>query len=272
MKNTIRISVFILSLFTLTFSQSCGDKGGLKELIFPVADDVTLGQQVVAQIESDPTEFPILDPSDYADAYTYLNSMKNTILQSGTVEHADIFPYELKIIHRDDVLNAFATPGGYIYVYTGLIKYLDKADDLAGVMGHEIAHSDRRHSVNQMIKNVGVQTLISIVAGEGTSAQLASVVGGLLSLKFSRTDESEADEYSVIYLGDTDYACNGAARFFEKIEAEGGAGVPEFLSTHPSPDNRVTDINSKATELACDINPIEESSFTYEDFKNSLPQ
>lgn len=274
MKKIKRI-VFVMAVVSLGVSQSCGDGTGgdlVKNLIFPVEDDVALGAQVAAQISDNATEFPVLNPAQYPEAYTYLNAMKNTILQSEAVEHEDIFPYELKIIHRDDVLNAFATPGGYIYVYTGLIKYLEKADDLAGVMGHEIAHSDRRHSVNQMIKNIGVQTLISIVAGEGTSAQIASVVGGFFSLQFSRSDESEADEYSVIYLADTDYACNGAARFFELLEAEGGAGGPEFLSTHPSPENRVVDINTKATDLGCVTDAILEPNFTYEDFKNSLPQ
>lgn len=273
MKN-LRISLFWLVIVSLSISQSCGDGNGgdlIKNLIFPVEDDVTLGAQVAAQIAGDPSEFPVLSEADYPDSYAYLNAMKNEILQSEAVEHEDIFPYELKIIQRDDVLNAFATPGGYIYIYTGLIKYLEKADDLAGVMGHEIAHSDRRHSVNQMIKNFGVQTLISIVAGEGTSSQIASVVGGILSLQFSRSDEIEADEYSVIYLADTEYACNGAATFFELLEGEGGVGIPEFLSTHPSPGNRVLDINAKATELNCKIEVLVEEGFTYEDFKNSLP-
>lgn len=269
MKQIKIIGIFVL-LGLISFTQSCGDKT-IKDLLFPVEDDVTLGLQVVEMIEADPTEYPILDPVEYPETYAYLNAMKNTILQSDAVLHEDIFAYELKIIQRDDVLNAFATPGGYIYVYTGLIKYLDKADDLAGVMGHEIAHADRRHSVNQMIKNVGVQTLISIVAGESSASTIASVVSGILGLKFSRTDESEADEYSVIYLSDTEYACNGAATFFEKIEAEGGIGVPEFLSTHPNPSNRVEDINAKAAEEQCDTTPITETSFTYSDFKNSLP-
>ena len=267
----LRISFFLFALGVIGISQSCGDTT-IKELLFPVEDDVTLGLQVVEQIEANPDEYPLLDETEYADAYAYLNAMKNTILQSDGVEYEDIFAYELKIIHRDDVLNAFATPGGYIYVYTGLIKYLDKADDLAGVMGHEIAHADRRHSVNQMIKNVGVQTLISIVAGESSSSTIAQVVSGIIGLKFSRTDEAEADEYSVLYLSDTDYACNGTATFFEKIEAEGGAGVPEFLSTHPDPANRVEDINAKAAEEQCDTTPITETTFTYADFKNSLPQ
>ncbi len=244
--------------------------GLVDQLLFPVENDVELGRQVADQIAANPDDYPVLSESEYPEAYEYLNAMKDEILQSDDVEYEDLFPYELKIINQD-VLNAFATPGGYIYIYTGLIKYLDNADDLAGVMGHEIAHADRRHSVEQMKQTLGVQFLINIVLGDGTAAQIAQMASTALSLKFSRDDESESDEYSVIYLGDTDYACNGAATFFEKLEAEGGSGVPEFLSTHPSPENRVTDINAKATEDGCSTDQISESGFTYEDFKNSLP-
>ena len=230
-------------------------------------NDVELGRGVVAQIAEDPTEFPLLSESEYPEAYAYLNSMKNEILSSNDVQYKDIFPYELRIVARDDVLNAFATPGGFIYIYTGLIKFLDNADDLAGVMGHEIAHSDRRHSVEQMKQQLGLQFLISIALGQSTAAEVATMASSFLSLKFSRDDESESDEYSVIYLADTDYACNGAATFFEKLEEQGGAGVPEFLSTHPSPATRVADINAKASEEGCSTDQITESGFTYEDFK-----
>lgn len=261
----------MISTVCTSFLISCKDDGVINDLFFPVEDDVELGRQVAEEIAGKPEEFPVLSQTAYPDAYNYLNAMKSEILSSDAVEYADLFPYELKIIDQD-VLNAFATPGGYIYVYTGLIKYLDNADDLAGVLGHEIAHAERRHSVNQLKKSLGIQFLISIVAGEGTSDQIAALASNLLALKFSRDDEAEADEYSVIYLGDTDYACNGAASFFEKLESEGAGGGPEFLSTHPSPTNRVADINAKATEDGCDTNPIAESGFTYADFKNSLPQ
>jgi predicted Zn-dependent protease len=272
----IRFTAFLLTTGLLATTMSCGDDdddnggGFVEDLLFPPENDVELGMQVKSQIEADTVQFPILSEAEYPEAYAYLNAMKNEILSSDDIRYRDLFPYELKIINQD-VLNAFATPGGYMYVYTGLIKYLDNADDLAGVIGHEIAHADRRHSVDQMKQSLGVNFLISIALGEGTAADLARTASSFLSLKFSRDDESESDEFSVIYLGDTDYACNGAASFFEKLEAEGGAGVPEFLSTHPAPANRVADINAKATSDGCNTNPVTESGFTYEDFKNSLP-
>lgn len=273
MKN-IRFSLFAICLASFTFFISCSEDGSIIDQITGLtpANDVELGRSVVQQIESDPAQFPILSSADYPEAYAYIRAMTRNILQSDEVEHKDIFQYEeVKIIHNDDVLNAFATPGGFIYVYTGLIKFLDRADDLAGVMGHEIAHASLRHSKEQLQQQLGLQFLISIALGDGSAADIAALASNVLSLQFSRNDETEADEYSVIYLQSTDYACNGAATFFEKIEAVGGSSVPEFLSTHPSPDRRVEDINAKAAELSCSTTAITET-MTYADFIASLPQ
>jgi predicted Zn-dependent protease len=275
MKKHFRILFLALFVGTLSSITSCDnndDTSLVDELLgLTPENDVQLGLNVVNQIESDPDEFPVLSESDYPEAYAYLNQMRSSILQSNEVKYKDIFPYTFKIIHRDDVLNAFATPGGYMYVYTGLIKYLDNADDLAGVLGHEIAHASERHSIDQLKQSMAVDVLISIALGEGTAGQIASLASNFLSLKFSRDDESEADEFSVRYLADAPYACNGAAGFFEKIESEGGASVPEFLSTHPSPANRVENINSIAEALNCSTDPIQETSPNYQDFINSLP-
>jgi predicted Zn-dependent protease len=185
--------------------------------------------------------------------------MRDEILASGQVDHAEDFEWATHIIDDDSVLNAFAAPGGYIYVYTGLIHYLDVEDHFVGVLGHEIAHAAQRHSTDQLTQQYGIATLISIVLGEGAAADIASIAAGLASLSFSRTDEAESDEYSVIYLCETDYAANGAAGFFEKLlaEATGSIEIPEFLSTHPSSDTRVADIDAKAEELGCstELNP-----------------
>jgi predicted Zn-dependent protease len=274
MKKVSRLVLILTIIVSLSGIQSCGgdDNGSLVDNLLGLTpeNDVALGQNLVQQIESNPEEFPILPKADYPEAYSYIENMTAEILSSPEVKYKDIFPYEVKIIDKD-VLNAFAAPGGFIYVYTGLIKYLDAADDLAGVMGHEIAHASERHSVDQMKQQLGTQFLISIALGEGAAADIASLASSFLSLKFGRDDETESDEFSVRYLSSTGYACNGAATFFEKLEEEGSGGPPEFLSTHPSPANRVENINGLADEVGCDTSPISEPSFTYDDFKNSLP-
>jgi predicted Zn-dependent protease len=239
--------------------------------IFSIEDDKELGLQTKQQIESNPSEFPILDPGQYPAAYNYINGIRQDILNSGQVGYKDEFAWEVKIIKRDDVVNAFCTPGGYIYVYTGLIKYLDHKSSLAGVLGHEMAHADKRHSTNQLTKKYGVQTLLDMLLGKNQNL-LTQIGSELVSLQFSRSDESQADEYSVIYLCPTKYRADGAADFFQKIIDQGSSSVPAFLSTHPNPDNRVENIKSNATTKGCTATiTANEDDAGYLQFKNSLP-
>lgn len=240
-------------------------------IIFSTANDIQLGQQVKAEIAADPS-IKILSSSQYPEVYNFLNHVRDGILNSGKVAYKEEFAWEVYVIDDDSTLNAFATPGGYIYVYTGLIKYLDHADDLAGVMGHEMAHADLRHTVRNLQKSYGVQVLLAVALGKdpNTLAQIAAQIAGQLAgLKFSREYETEADSQSVEYLAATEYACNGAAHFFEKLTAAGSVGQPpEFLSTHPNPDNRIENINSKAQSLGCDTGLAENTG--YEAVKASL--
>lgn len=269
MKKKLLIGTISAFLLTLMVGITACDKNN-KIVLFSIQNDIDLGKQVSEEIASDAATYPILTRSANAEAYAYLDAMANAILNSGTVAYKDEFAWELQIIDDPNTLNAFATPGGYIYVYTGLIKYLDKADDLAGVMGHEIAHADLRHTSRNLQKSYGVSFLLGLLIGDNSSdlAQIAGqLAGNVTGLAFSRDFEQEADAQSVLYLAETNYACNGAATFFEKLEASGQSGGPVFLSTHPSPESRIEDINAKATEEGCDTTPITESGMTYTEFK-----
>ena len=262
-----RKNVFLLALIFPLVWAGCKNDGGFN--VFSIEDDISLGLQVSSEIESD-SSFEILDPNDPANntAYQYLYDMRDEILAAGNLKYQDEFEWEVKIIHDDSVQNAFATPGGYMYIYTGLIHYLESASALAGVLGHEMAHADRRHSTNQLTKRYGLSVLLEVVLGQNQGL-LSDIAATLLVLKFSRNDEADADEHSVIYLCPTDYHADGAADFFQKIIDEGSSTPPQFLSTHPSPDNRVEDIHAKEAELACN-NPGKTVS-EYDAFKASLP-
>ena len=274
----IKQIVFSIFLISTTFFVSCDKNGNL--LLFSVQNDIDLGAQVAEQIASDPDQFPTLprenttECPNCAEAYVYLDNMVNDILDSEGVAYRKEFAWEVQLIDNDDVLNAFATPGGYIYVYTGLIKFLDRADDLAGVLGHEIAHADQRHSSKQLQRQYGVSMLLSIILGNepGQLEELAGTLAGNLgSLSFSRSLELKADEYSVIYLSDTDYACNGAFSFFQKlIDSEATGDTPAFLSTHPDPAERVGAINEKASKEGCSTDGISEKGVTYDNFRFDL--
>lgn len=269
MKNFLS-KVLLLCLLTIPFT-ACDENNNF--VLMSLEEEKNLGKQVSEEIESNTDEFKILSEADYPEAYGHMNRIVDDILNSGNVQYKSEFAWDVHIIHNDSVMNAFATPGGYIYVYTGLIKFLEKEDDLAGVMGHEIAHADLRHSARQIQRMYGIQILSDIIFGE-ESSQLEDiamqVAGTLAGLKFSREFETEADNNSVLYLSETDYQCNGAAAFFQKlIDNDQTPGIPQFLSTHPSPDNRVENINNEATTLGCETSPLDPDS--YEAFKQSLP-
>ena len=137
-------------------------------------------------------------------------------------------------------------------------------------MGHEIAHVAKRHSIKRLEKAYGIQLLFAIILGDNPNAMAqiaADLAAGISSLAFSRNDEYQADEFAVKYLYNTSYDATGIAGFFTKMED--APHPPEFLSTHPSPDNRIDEIFNIWEELGAKEGNSYEAS--YQQFINSLP-
>ena len=230
---------------------------GADDPVFTAENDVALGQQSAASIAADPEQFPVLPEDEYPEAYAEMRRIAATVVGSPEIQYRDLFAYDqVRIIDDDETLNAFCTPGGFIYVYTGLIRYLDAEDHLAGVLGHEIAHAERRHSSSRLQKQFGVNALLAFVV-LGTPISLsdainAQILAELMTLRYSRGQEAQSDDDSVRYLASTPYACDGAAGFFEKLLNEGkDVKIPAFLSDHPDSASRVRDIRARAAALQC---------------------
>jgi len=266
MRNYFRILV-VLAVPVILFFSACNDDNGVN--IFTLEDDMAFGLQMKEMIQSDPANYPMLTKSQYPEAYHHIERVRDSILATGLVKYDIEFAWEVYIIN-DTIMNAFCTPGGYIYFYTDLIKFLDNESEFAGVMGHEMSHAARRHSTQQLTKAYGLQILLSIVLGQNPN-QLAEIAAdlaaGVAFLAFSRSDEYQADEDAVKYLYPTAYDARGVAGFFEKLE--GYPQPPEFLSTHPNPGNRV----EKIMEIWQSLGGKEGETYPdrYQQFKNSLP-
>jgi predicted Zn-dependent protease len=160
------------------------------------------------------------------------------------------WPWELNVLHSDE-LNAFCMPGGKIMFYSGLIEQLDLTDaEIAIVMGHEVAHALREHSREQMSQALAAQTVIGVGAtlfglGQGSANLAATGYQALVATRFSRTDESEADQIGLELTARAGYDPRAGVTLWQKMtNANQGGRPPELLSTHPSEANRVQQIEA----------------------------
>lgn len=226
---------------------SCGNRFN----VFSPDQDVAFGQSVRDEILANTFEYTVWNREDYPEPYHVLDSITQEILNTGSVKYKDRFPWELYIIENDEIPNAFCAPGGYIFVYTGLMKYVHTVDELAGVMAHEIAHADCRHSTSQLTKQYGISIILQLILGEN-GAFIGDLTNSLITLGYSRQNEKEADSYGVTYLCNSGFEADASKRFFQRLSEESGSfTMPTFLSTHPDDGSRVQNIEKQSLEMNC---------------------
>jgi beta-barrel assembly-enhancing protease len=253
--NIVRNSLLVILISGSIFFNSCDS--GIN--LFTKSDDVQLGRDIDAEIRNNPQEYPVFRGDPSIKNYINLRIFQH-VLASPKIESKNIYPYQLEIIDQD-ILNAFALPGGYIYIYTGLLKYLDSEAALAGAIGHEIAHAEKRHATQRLTSYYGVSILLSFLLGNNPSkiAEIgANLFVGLAFLANSRSDENESDQESFEYLRDTRYYAGGVKFFFEKMRDDGLVSsksdkVATFLSTHPDPIDRISSTNQRLTKAGLPV-------------------
>jgi len=164
------------------------------------------------------------------------------------------FNWEFFVIDNNEEANAFCLPGGKVFVYTGLFKYVANDDELAAVMGHEIGHALARHGAERMsagqAQQIGGQLLGAVMQGRGNPANTAMAMQAFgigtqlgVMLPHSRTQEYEADHIGLVLAAKSGYNPRSALSFWEKFGASGET-PPEYLSTHPAPTNRIAQIKA----------------------------
>jgi len=161
--------------------------------------------------------------------------------------------WQFRVIDEPSV-NAFSVPG-YVYIHTGLLRAIgDDTEALAGVVAHEVAHTDAKHSKKQMEKGAVAGLLGQIITRGGRkNTGWFNLVGNVVLLRFSRDDEYQADRLAVNYLQRTGYDPRGMIRFFRKLQKmEGRGGTPEFFRTHPNSGDRIARIEKMIGERQAD--------------------
>jgi len=179
-------------------------------------------------------------------------------------------PYRFDVtVVRSDVVNAFALPGGYVVVFTGLLQKAESGEEVAGVLSHEFNHVLQRHGLERVVKQVGVMTVLSILLGDqrGLIGLTRQISGELLTLKFGRAQETEADVTGLRLLRRAKIDSSGLVRFFERM-AEQQREPIEMLSTHPVSAARVERLKAEAAALPKQA--VEPFTFDWKQVQGSL--
>lgn len=215
--------------------------------LFSAQEEVQAGQQAAAQI---PRQLPVLP--DSSPLTQYISKLGHQLAEYAPGEK---WPYNFHVVNQKEI-NAFALPGGPIFVNVGTIQAADNEAELAGVIAHEISHVVQRHGTRAATKQMAAQLPIAVVGGilgGGALGQMAvqgiSFGVGSYFLKNSRQSEKEADLLGTDIMYDAGYDPHAMAEFFEKIKAQGGSKTLQFLSDHPDPGNRVEYVSAEVRTL-----------------------
>lgn len=198
--------------------------------------EARLGDLVLAQTR---LQMKIIDRGPAVDALSSIGSK----LTSGS-PHS----YRWFVADRPD-LNAFAAPGGVVVVFSGLLRSAGSAEELAGVLAHEVAHAELRHSLRGLIKSLGLRALVALMVGDASGGVFADAATRLTELRFSREAEREADDEGLRRLVAARIDPHGMLRFYEKLAGEKRLAPPAILSTHPASGERLTRLRREVAGL-----------------------
>ncbi len=232
-----------LALAACSAQQRTSTETALAKALISDQQEAQLGLQVKQHLEQQEHVQYLKDPQ--VDAY--VQKVAGRILAQAKKDRPEV-QWQVHVINDPKTVNAFATPGGYLYVYSGLLLAADDTAQVAGVLGHESGHVVARHSARQMVDAMGLETVLGIALGKNPSgaAQIAGALAGKgAMLANSRGDEAEADEYGARYASAAGYDPHGIAQFFEKlVKLEGKQpGWAKFLSDHPATPDRIAAVN-----------------------------
>lgn len=198
--------------------------------------EIALGLQAVPEMtQMHGGEYPDQATQDFIDEVGF------RIVNNSAARDTD-WQFEFTLLRDPKTVNAFALPGGPMFITKALFDRLETEGQLAGVLGHEIGHVVARHSAQRIAKanlTQGLTEAVVVASGDARSAQVAQMVGQMVNMKFGREDELQSDLLGVQFMVDAGYDPRALIDVMHILEdASGGAAPPEFMSTHPNPGNR----------------------------------
>lgn len=230
---------FLVVLICLTLACATTGPGGKRSLIFISTDqELSLGQEFDRQVR---TENKVFADSVWQNYFTQIGQSIVQICDRKDIE------YHFTVI-QSDVVNAFATPGGYVYIYTGLLDHVQNEAQFAAVTAHEISHVVARHSVKRLQSAVGIGILEELALGGRTGAgrDVINLGVGIALQGYSRSNELEADKYGLMYMAQAGYNPKGAIELFEmlsSLESHKQDMFERLSASHPDTQARIAQVN-----------------------------
>lgn len=220
-----------------------------QRIALSVPQEIAMGLQSTPEMES---EFGGLDPDQ--SLQKKVEAVGHKVVAGSDAAKTE-YPFDFHLLADTKTVNAFALPGGQIFITRALFNLLETDGELAGVLGHESGHVVARHTSEQLAKSKLIQGLAG-AAGVGlydpnhpqsaSAAQIAMMVGNIINMKYSRTDESQADQLGVRFMAEAGYDPRSMIKVMQILEQSGGgSGQPEFMSSHPDPGNRIQSIQKE---------------------------
>jgi len=256
MKKNFKLVLYpiVISLALSSMFSSCARNpvtGKQEFMLLTESDEIKMGQQTDGSVIQ---MYGIYDDDKLAK---YINDLGQKMAK---ISHRPNLKYEFKVMDSP-VINAFAVPGGYVYLTRGILAHLNNEAELAGVVGHEIGHVTARHSAQKYsetyLANLGLGVGSMISEDFAMFAGLAAQGLGLLFLKFSRDDERQSDVLGVDYSTQVGYDAREMSNFFgtlDKMQSKSEqGGLPDWLSTHPNPADRVVDVRKEAEKKQAEL-------------------
>lgn len=246
MNKLSRFAAFTVTVVA-TMMLSCNT---LRPFLLSESDEITMGNKFSLQISSDTVNYPAYKGN--ARVSTYIDSLGQKIAATQKDWTSSSLKFTFNLVKNDTMINAFAVPGGHVYLYTGLLLAAENESQVAGVIAHEIAHITKHHSANILIKQNMVGLINDVIFGDDASSikAVSELLGGLVFLRFSRDNEYEADSCAVAYTKAAGMNPKGMSQFLgilKKTYGENSTRILEpvetALSTHPKVSQRISEVD-----------------------------
>src|SRR5687768_4610619 len=222
---------------------------------------ITPEQEIALGLESTPVmieQFGGLHPDP--EGQKLVKEIGQRIVQNSDAKNTP-YEYDFHLLADENTVNAFALPGGQVFITTALITQFESEDQLAGVLGHEIGHVVARHGAERIAKMELTQGLTGaavIATGDYSTAQAAQMIGNLINMSYGRDQELESDDLGVRFMTQSGYNPEALLSVMDILEkASGGGSQPEFMSTHPSPANRRERIKAAIEKYRQETPPVQ---------------